>query len=445
MKKWQKVLIWVAVALIVIFCGLMYLKNYFLVTAGDIVEKAGVIPAVQEPLTKFDSAGYGWEAWRGADNKNTAGIKGIKTDWSKGLEKAWGVDYLCQGAKAVTWSCPVISGNRLVVPGRDEENDLIFCLDPKTGALLWMKKFPMPADINYGRGPRATPLIVGDFVYTISRTGVMYCLALFDGALAWEFDSRKEGGKPHTWGLASSPVLFKNTIIMQVGGASLLYALDKKTGKIIWRSEAGFGSYATPVLIEVKGAAQLAVFFRDSISGFNPVDGKKLWNMPWGKNNDLNITTPVFDNGKLFVTTFYTESGLLDLTTAEPSILWKNKKFGAHHTDPFITDGYIYGYTGFSSQNSGSFMCLSLKDGSIQWQSGEMGWGTCIMADGYLVCQDNKGALFLVKPDPKKLIVVTKFPAAMPEVKTRTWTKPVIAQDMIYLRHGNWLLAYKLK
>ncbi len=434
-----------AAVLAVIFFGLAYLKNYFTVTAGYIAEKAGGIPAPSAPLTKLKTYGYGWEAWRGADNKNTAEIKGMKTDWAKGLEKAWEIDYLCQGPKAVTWSCPVISGNRLIVPGRDEENDIIFCLDPETGALLWLKKYPMPAEVNYGRGQRATPLIHDGLVYTLSRTGVMHCHALYDGALVWKFDSTKEGAKPHTWGVASSPVLYKDTIIIQVGGASLLFALDRKSGKLIWRSEEGFGSYATPVLIEVKGKTELAVFHRDSVSGFDPASGKKLWNVPWGKNNELNITTPVFDNGKLFITNFNTESGLLDFSSSEPSVLWKTKKFGAHHTDPFILNGYIYGYTGFSGQNSGKFMCLSEKDGSVQWQTGELGWGTCIMAEGLLVCQDNKGTLFLVKPDPKKLVVVTKFPGAMPEVKTRTWTKPVIAQDKLYLRHGNRLLAYKLK
>jgi len=435
----------VVAVLAVIFFGLTYLKNYFTVTAGYIAEKAGGIPVPGTTLTKLKAYGYGWEAWRGTDNKNTAEIKGMKTDWSKGLEKAWEIDYLCQGPKAVTWSCPVISGNRLIVPGRDEENDIIFCLDPETGALLWLKKYPMPAEVNYGRGQRATPLIHDGLVYTLSRTGVMHCHALYDGALVWKFDSTKEGGKPHTWGVASSPVLYQDTIIIQVGGASLLFALDRKTGKLSWRSEEGFGSYATPVLIEVKGKTELAVFHRDNVSGFDPASGKKLWNVPWGKNNELNITTPVFDNGKLFITNFNTESGLLDFSSSEPSVVWKTKKFGAHHTDPFILDGYIYGYTGFSGQNSGKFMCLSEKDGSVQWQTGELGWGTCIMAEGLLVCQDNKGTLFLVRPDPKKLVVVTKFPGAMPEVKTRTWTKPVIAQDKLYLRHGNRLLAYKLK
>ena len=443
MKKWQKVLIWVGGVVVVIAVALYFFSQHFLVTAGDISEKAGSIPAVEKVLVKYKESGYGWESWRGADNSNTAGIKGMKTDWSKGLEKVWEVNYLCQTPKAVTYSCPVISGNRLVVPGRDEENDIIFCLDPETGKLLWMKKYPMPAGINYGKGQRATPLIHNGLVYTVSRTGVMHCHSINDGALIWEFDSQKEGGRFQSWGVASSPVLYKNTVIMQAGGESLLFGLDLKTGKIIWRSEAGLGSYATPSLFKLKGKDMMAVFYKDSIGCFDPANGKKIWNLFWGKNNDLNITTPVFDNGKLFISTFFVESGLIDLTGAEPAFVWKNKKFAAHHTDPAIIDGYIYGYSGFSGQNSGTFMCLSLKDGSIQWQTNEIGWGTCIKAEGNLVCLDTQGNLFLVKPDPKKLEVISKFPGAIKNVKTRTWTKPVIAQDKIYLRHGNNLVAYK--
>ena len=123
---------------------------------------AGQIPApmAADALPPVDQGPSDWPCWRGKDQNRSVTIQGLKTDWSEGLSLKWGVDYLCQGDDASTWSAPSIQGNRLVVPGRDKGKDLIFCLHSKTGELLWMGSYDAKAANEYGPGPRSTPCIL---------------------------------------------------------------------------------------------------------------------------------------------------------------------------------------------------------------------------------------------------------------------------------------------
>jgi hypothetical protein len=117
----------------------------------------------------------------------------------------------------------------------------------------------------------------------------------------------------------------------------------------------------------------------------------------------------------------------------------------AHHSDGYVLDGFLYGYSGQSLQNKGAFKCLELATGTVKWSTNEMGWGTSIYVDGHLICLDIKGNLFLMKPDSEKFIKVTELPKALGDVKGPVWTLPVIANDKLYLRFKQSLVCYSLK
>jgi hypothetical protein len=124
--------------------------------------------------------------------------------------------------------------------------------------------------------------------------------------------------------------------------------------------------------------------------------------------------------------------------------LWRSTVIASHHSDPALIDGYLYGYSGQSSQNRGDFKCVELATGTEKWSSKEIGWGTLIHADGHLICLDIKGNLFLIKPDAQEFTKVAEMKAALGDVTHPAWTVPTVANGKLYLRYMQRLICYDL-
>ena len=406
------------------------------------------IPEVSGKPTPLQEGADDWPAWKGVNADNSSTFTAIKTDWSKGLKKLWEIKYLCQGKKSASWSCPAIKGNRLVIPGRDETHDHIYCLDPDTGKLLWHKSYKAPSGSDtFGEGQRATPLIDEDRVYTISRGGDLICWKLYDGETLWQKNLKSLGGKIPIWGHSASPVLLNSKLILQAGGEAQLIALDKYSGKLIWNSGPGEGSYSTPVIFQANNKKMILLFAGKSLAAFSPDTGKKLWDTPWPLKNNINvITPPIEEKQKIAIISSWYKKGIqaVRISEKEPKILWKNNNIEAHQTDPFILNGYIYGYSGMSAFNKNDFKCLDLKTGKEIWTTTKLGTGQFIYVKPFFICLDIKGGLFLIKPEPKGLNLVTSFKGAVPGVKKRVWTKPIVARGKLYLRYVNHLICYDI-
>ncbi len=152
----------------------------------EIAGKKQEIPSVLGDTSSVLTGPADWPNWRGEKFDGKSSFTGIKTDWSDGLKKLWQVDYLCQGSSSATWSSPVVKGNRLIVMGRDEVNDVVFCLNAETSELIWKGSYAAEAVSSHGEGPRATPCIDSGFVYTFGRSGDLACWDLQDGTLIWK-------------------------------------------------------------------------------------------------------------------------------------------------------------------------------------------------------------------------------------------------------------------
>ena len=246
-----------------------------------------------------------WPCWRGPTGDSKSPVTGIRKDWSGGLTKLWEVSFLCQGTHTATWSSPVVCGNRLVVPGRDGHNDLVFCLDSGTGALIWSKSYPAKTGTSHGPGPRATPCIDQDRVYTFGRGGDLACWRLLDGQLLWQQNVKNVGGKEPTWGHAASPVVYEDKVLVQGGGQALVVAYDKMTGRLLWKSMEGIAGYATIVLWKTQGTTRLLVFHGTGLACLDPAAGTVLWTVPWKTAYDVNASTPTVADATIFITSGY--------------------------------------------------------------------------------------------------------------------------------------------
>lgn len=430
--------------------GYFAYQIYQLVSGSEKLAGArGAIPAAAQadgalPLSSGDAD---WPNWRGAQFDGKSATTAINTNWAGGLKKLWQVDYLCQDQATASWAAPVIKGNRLVIPGRNASNDLVFCLSPDSGKLIWMGSYGAKAKTNHGPGARATPFIDGDRVYTFGRSGDLVCWALADGKMMWRKNVTDEGGVEPDWGYSGAPLVIDGKVIVQGGGKALVIAYDKLNGAVLWKSKEGPAGYASAVPVSLAGGStNVLVYHAKGLSCLNPGDGREIWSTPWETKYGVNATTPALEKSIVFHSSAYgAGSRALQLKEGGFSVLWSSGVIEAHHSDPVIINGYVYGYSGDSSNNrGGKFKCVELASGKEMWSTGLAGQGTTTYAGGYLICFDIKGNLYLVKPEPSAFVKTGEIKGALTDVKNSAWTVPVVANGRLYLRYLQRLVCYSI-
>lgn len=445
MKRSTKIIL-VIVAIVLIIAIYFGYQGYKMAMGSEPLSgKKESIPTKTSKIPPVTKGIADWTNWRGNNFEGKSATNGIQTDWSKGLKKEWQVNFLCQDQSTASRSAPVIKGNRLIVPGRNEKNDLVFCLNSDTGELIWMGSYESNAGTSHGPGSRATPFINEGRVYTYSRSGDLACWQLEDGKLLWRKNVKDAGGVEPTWGLSTTPLVIDNKVIVQGGGKALVIAYDKVSGDLLWKSMEGDAGYAAAIPIRIENETKLLIYHGKGLSCLEPSDGKVLWTAPWATEYGVNATTPIVYNDIVFHTSGY-KMGCEALKVSKNgyTVLWKNKTMEAQHSDPILIDGYIYGYSGESLRNVGQFRCIELSTGKEMWSTDEIGQGTTTFADGHLICLNLKGTLYLLKPDPSGFKKMGEMQSALSDVKNPAWTVPVIANGKLYLRYLQQLVCYKL-
>lgn len=445
MKRSVKIIL--AIIAIVIISGAYFGYQIYQSIMGSeqIVGKQEGIPQPVTPIPPVNTGLADWTNWRGKNFEGKSTTTGILTDWSKGLQKIWDVNYLCQDNGTASWAAAVVQGNRLIIPGRDEKNDLVFCINTDTGELIWKGAYEAEAGASHGPGSRATPFINENRVYTFGRSGDLVCWQLENGKLLWRKNVKDEGGAEPTWGFSTTPLVLDDKVIVQGGGKALVIAYNKTTGDLIWKSMEGEAGYAAAITINMENEAKLLIYHGTGLSCLNPSDGKPLWTAPWPTEYGVNATTPIVSSDIVFHTSGYKMGcEALKVTQSGFTVLWKSNVMEAQHSDPILIDGYIYGYSGESSRNNGQFKCIELTTGKEMWSTNDIGQGTTTFVDGHLICLDIKGNLFLVKPDPTGFKQIGKLKSAIEDVKNPAWTVPVVANGKLYLRYLQKLICYKL-
>ncbi len=446
MKK--RILIILAVLVVALltiggFYGYQMYRKYGL---GEVTLKTGeaTLPEAAAKLPPLDRGESDWPAWRGPGMDGKSNLDGLDTDWSKGLEKKWEVDYLCQGEESVVYSGPVIQGNRLVVMGRDLDRDLVFCLHSETGELLWHTSYDAPTDPKFGTGSRATPFIDGDRVYTFGRAGDLACWDLFDGTLSWKRNVMDEGGSLPNWGHSSSPLVLGRQVIVQGGGEARLISYDKRSGEVLWKSPGGEAGYAATVPFTMDSVSWLLHFHGTGLAMVDTAGGRVLWDTPWETEYAVNAATPIVRHDTVFITSGYRMgSECLKISTTGAEVIWKNDVASSQVSDLVLLGDHLFGYTA-NANNSGPFKCITFANGEERWSTKKIGGGSLVYADGHLICFDVKGNLHLLKADPDAFLKTGEITNAMPDVSDEAWTPPAIANGKLYLRYMNRLVCYAL-
>src|SRR5439155_20653923 len=184
------------------------------------------------------------------------------------------------------------------VPAADRR--AVLCGDAATGKERWPFRYPAAYTNPYGNGPRATPAIAGEYLYSVGATGIMHCLKAFTdnpaGELVWRKELLEEFGASNLqWGVSFSPLVEGRFVYVMPGGpnGNGIAALDKDTGAVVWKNLNDQAGYSSPIAATLAGDRQIVVFTAERLVGVAPDTGERLWDFPWHTDFQANIATPV--------------------------------------------------------------------------------------------------------------------------------------------------------
>lgn len=383
-------------------------------------------------------SGDDWPCWRGIHQDGIARESNLLKTWpDSGPQELWRVP-LGEGFSGIS----VVNGKAytMYAEGKDE---FVVCLDTQDGSTVWKTPSGESVENQYGNGPRSTPTIDAGHVYTHGSTGSLLCLDAETGDKVWGFNTLERfNGKNLDYGLSASPVVVDDMLIVVVGapdGKSLV-ALNKTTGDLLWGSLNDQGGYATPLLLEVDGLRQLAVLTGEAIVGVAFKDGQELWRHPWKTSEDANVATPIFHDGKLFVSSGYgTGCALFELSAengkASANQLWASKRMKNYFSSSVLYEGHLYGF------NNNRLACMEFETGDALWQERGFNRGSLLIADDLMFILGERGTLALAQPsadDYQELASVKGI------IEPKTWTIPTIANGKIYLRNEQEMVCLQV-
>lgn len=384
-----------------------------------------------------------WPQFHGPNRDNRSPETGLLQSWPEGGPPlVWTATGLGYGFASVA-----VANGLIYTTGNLGDATVITALDLE-GKVRWRAPNG-PADKHDHPGTRSTPVVDGDRLYHENSGGDLVCLKAATGKEVWSLNILKTfDGRSPTWGLAESPLVDGNKVICTPGGKNAgVVALDKHTGKTIWvcRGTTEKPGYASPVAIEFGGVRQVVTMMQHSIVGIDADSGRLLWHVPHTAFADETVSTPLFADGRIVVSTLPpggTQCVALRIDGGRIRVhkVWQSKALANHHGGLVIVDGYVYG-----ADYRGNWKCLDLRRGRVLYSIKGVGKGSLTCADGklYLV-GEQEGLVGLMKasPDDHRLISRFRLPR---QGRGPFWAHPVVCAGRLYLRHGDCLYCYNVK
>lgn len=415
-----------------------------------------------------------WPQWMGPNRdsiwRETGIVKqfpksGLKVKWRAPVELGYSGPAVADGRVFVT-DYVRKSGRITNSPGRRdtlEGSERVLCFDAKTGKPLWKHEYAQQYKLSYPGGPRCTPTVDGDRVYTVGAEGELRCLKVKNGDVVWKKSFKNDyGAKTPIWGFSSHPLVDGGLLYCIVGGeGSVAVAFNKHTGKEVWKAlSASDQAYCPPTMIEHADRKQLLIWHADSLNSLNPKTGKVYWTIPLKPSFTMSIAAPRLEGDYLFASGMGHVGALMKLDDEKPAakIVWKGTTKTAVYSSnstPLIDDGIIYG----NDCHQGSLMGVRLKDGKRLWSTfapttgkRRAGHATVYIvkqadADRYFLFSET-GDLVIAKLSPKGYEEISRFHLLEPTNsafgRKVVWTHPAFANRCVYARNDKEIVCVSL-
>jgi outer membrane protein assembly factor BamB len=429
-----------------------------------VIRKTAISAIIIGILLNTQVSAGDWPQWRGPDRDGIWREKGIVEKFDKPqLSALWRVEI------ANGYSGPTVADGRVYISDRltsPQEAERVHCFDAGTGEKIWSYDYECEYQkVGYPDGPRASVTINDGRAYSLGAMGDLLCFDAAKGDVLWNKDLMSEYEiKMPIWGIAASPLIEDDLLVVQIGGNNnaCLVAFDKISGEEKWRALDERASYSAPIIIEQAGKRVLVCWTGDSVAGLDPKTGKLHWRHPFAPSRMvLNIATPVFENGYLFVSGFYDGSLLLKVHPDELAVekVWRRKGASERNTDslhccistPVIQGDYIYGVDSY-----GELRCLELITGDRVWESldavPKARWSNIHMVrhEDKIWMFNERGELIICKLSSEGFHEISRTKIIEPtegQLSQRggvCWSHPAYANKCVYVRNDRELLCIDL-
>jgi outer membrane protein assembly factor BamB len=384
----------------------------------------------------------GWPGFRGA-NRDGVYHDPIRLEW-EGLVPMW--KRQIGGGRASF----AIAGGRAFTIEQRERNEGVVAYDVMTGRELWINVWrerfnsPFKGIMGGGEGPRATPTFADGLVYALGGRGELRCLDAATGKVVWRTNILQDAGASNlTWGMAASPLVFKDAVIVLPGGpkGKSVAAYDRKTGKPLWTALDDKTAYTSPIQITIGGVPQFLIVSATRLVGVSQDTRAVLWEFPWKTDHGASATQPIVigDNRVFYSSGYGTGAVVLELTKAGNKFdvreVWRNIRMKNRQSSSVLRNGFIYGL------DEGILACVDASTGELKWKGGRYGHGQLLLAGDHLIVITEDGELVLVAATPTKLDEIARVPA----IEGETWNVPAIADGILLIRNTKQMAAFDLR
>lgn len=369
-----------------------------------------------------------WPNWSGVNHDGMSRETGFADAWPDGgLPIEWSREI------GIGFSSMSVVGHRLFAMGHESGVESVWCLDSRSGEVIWKHQYPgeLLPNLHEG-GPSSTPTVVAEYVYTLGKEGQLFCLNIADGKVVWEKKLQQElDVKTPEWGFSSSPRIEGNQLILEAGR---VVSFDRQNGEKLWQTEPHDAGYGSAAVFQQSGKTLIATLDCDGLRIVDAANGTQVAFTEWKSPYKTNASTPIVAGDEIFISTGYKVGcGLFRLQNESLEPVYKNTDMRNHFNNSILLDGCLYGFDGDSHIGRlVTLNCIDFRTGKPAWKQRGLGCGSLLIADGKLLILAEDGTLVLAKASP---VAYTEL-ARSPFLEGRCWTVPVLADGRVYGRNA---------
>ena len=426
--------------------------------------------------------GVDWEAFLGPTGDGKSPERGLIVPWPVG-----GPKLVWQIPLGVGYGMPAVSRGRLFLFDRHKSRARLTCFNAATTEELWRFEYETDYQDLYGynNGPRCAPVVDADRVYIFGAEGMLHCLSVVDGTLRWKVDTaRTFGVVQNFFGVGSTPVVEGDLLIVHVGGSppesseappgaldfvkpngTAVVAFDKLSGQVRYALGDDLASYSVPRIVSVGSRRRGFVWARYGLIAFDPQRGKQEFYFPWRAEilESVNASNPVIAGDRVFLSECYGPGSVLLKTRDDGcEVVWsdadlrREKRMRTHWNTAVEVDGFVYGSSGRHT-NEAELRCVELATGHVKWSEPNLTRSSLTFVDGHFICLTEYGELLLLKVNPEKFDLVSRFTPLRPEggadptglgparlLSYPAWAAAIVSHGLMYVRGENRLACYEI-
>ncbi len=392
-----------------------------------------------------------WPQWGGKNRDFVADSKELAAAWPEGgPKKLWSRPL---GAGYSSIACvddslyTMYRDGDVAGPGGDSNDEVVVALDARTGKTAWENRYaaPLPEgmDPQFGKGPNSTPLVHGGRVYSFGIGGKLHCIDQKTGKTVWSHDVIAEfGAKTPNFGFSSSPLVYKDSLIVPVGGPGVgVIAFDAAGGAVQWKKHDYVDTYSSPIVIQFDGKDEIVLLAGSEVVGMEPATGEIEWRFPFETEYKTNIMTPLWGNDGILFVSSAPEVGSrgLKLTRKGGKVnieeSWTTKKMQVGQANATRVGSHIFACSG---EESVFFMtAIEAATGKIAWRERGFGKANVVYADGKLIILEEDGSLSLSAVTPEAFQLKSKVAL----LKKSSWATPTLVGQRLYVRDNETIMA----